>query len=87
MPVKIRLNLPMQQLTNQEVVYARGDSVKACLEDLMGRYPEARNQLFKPDGSLALMILLDNELLPKQDLEHPVTEADELWLMSIVDGG
>ena len=87
MPVSVRLNLPLQQITGQEVISVSGDSVMMCLVDLMQRYPEARDQLFNRDGSLAPIILLNNELLPGQDLNHPVTEADELWLMSFVDGG
>lgn len=87
MPVRVHLNLPLQQITGREVISVSGASVMTCLVDLMKRYPEARDQLFNRDGSLAPMILLNNELLPGQELNHPVTETDELWLMSFVDGG
>jgi molybdopterin converting factor small subunit len=87
MPVKVYLNLSLQQVINREVISVRGDSVLACLEDLMKQYPQARERVFNRDGSFALLVLLNNEPLPGQDLGHPVTAADELWLMSIVSGG
>ena len=87
MPVRIHLNLSLQQVTNREVISVRGNSVIACLEDLIKQYPRAREHVFNRDGSLALLVLLNNEPLPGQDLNHPVTGADELWLLSIVSGG
>ena len=87
MPVRVRLNLSLQQITNREVVPVRGNSVMLCLEDLMNQYPQVREQLFNQDGSLALLVLLNDEVLPEQDLSYPVNDKDELWLMSILSGG
>ena len=87
MPVTVHLNLSLQQVINREVISVRGNSVMVCLEDLMKQYPQAREQVFNRDGSFALLVLLNSEPLPGQDLSQPVTETEELWLMSIVSGG
>ena len=87
MPVRVHLNLSLQQVINREEISVQGNSVMTCLEDLMKQYPQAKERIFNRDGSLALLVLLNNEPLLGQDLSHPVTEADELWLMSIVSGG
>jgi hypothetical protein len=46
----------------------------------------SKKHIFDDNGSLKIL-LLNNEALQEQDLDHPVTENDELWLLSIVSGG
>ena len=88
MAPSIKLNLPLQKLAGQrEKIEVTAIDVRQCLEDLARRLPGVRQHVFNPDGSLAIMILLNNEPLPGQDLDHPVSDGDELWLLSIVTGG
>ena len=88
MTVKIKLNLPLQRLaSNRENIEVTGATVKHCLDDLIKQLPGSGPQVYLPDGSLALLLLLNNEPLPDQDVNHPVADNDEIWLLSIVSGG
>lgn len=88
MAVEIKLNLPLMRLAgNREKINVTGSTVRQCLEDLGKQIPGAEKQIFNADGSLKLLFLLNNEAITKQDLNHPVVENDELWLLSIVSGG
>ena len=88
MAVEIKLNLPLMRLAgNREKINVTGSTVRQCLEDLGKQIPGAEKQIFNADGSLKLLFLLNNEAITKQDLNHPIVENDELWLLSIVSGG
>jgi molybdopterin converting factor small subunit len=88
MAVTVKLNLPLQRLAgNQERVEVAGATVRQCLDDLIRRMPGAEKHIFNEDGSLALLFLLNNEALLEQDMNHPLAEDDELWLLSVVSGG
>lgn len=88
MTVRIKLTLPLQRLAaNREKIEVTGATVKQCLDGLIKQLPGARTQVYQPDGSLALLLLLNNEPLPNQDVNHPVADNDEIWLLSIVTGG
>ncbi len=88
MAIRIKLNLPLQRLSNnREIIDVSGSTVKECLEDLMRQIPGSRSELFQEDGSFSLLVLLNNEPLPEQNLEFSVQDKDELWLLSIVSGG
>ena len=88
MAVAIRLNLPLQRLAgNRERIKVTGATVKQCLDDLVRQLPEAKNHIFNTDGSLALIFLINNEAILEQDIDHPVAENDEIWLLSVLGGG
>lgn len=86
--VKVKLNLPLQRLSgNREIIEVEGSSVKQCLNDLIEKVPGSKRLIFDEEGSPVLLFLLNNEPLPEQDLNHPMKNNDELWLLSIVSGG
>jgi molybdopterin converting factor small subunit len=88
MAIKVKLNFPLQKLSgNREIIEVSGSPVRQCLNNLVNQMPESERFIFNPDGSSLLLLLLNNEPLLNQDLEHPVQDDDELWLLSIVSGG
>ena len=88
MSIKIKLNLPLQRLANnREKIEATGFTVKECLYDLVRQIPGSKSELFDEEGSFSLLILLNNEPLPEQNLSYCLKDGDELWLLSIVSGG
>jgi len=88
MAIKVKLNLPLQKLSgNREIIEVAGSTVRQCLINLVSQMPESEHFIFNKDGSPLLLLLLNNEPLPNQDLEYPVQDNDELWLLSIVSGG
>lgn len=88
MGVKIKLNLALQQLaSNRDKVEVYGSTVKQCLDDLIRRFPGAKEWIFDKDGSLVPLVLVNGKVLPPEELNRPVTEKDELWLVSVLTGG
>lgn len=88
MGVKIKLNLAFQELAgSKEKVEVQGSTVKQCLEDLIKRYPKVKYWLFDGQGSLQSLVLLDNEPIRQEELDRPVTENNELWILNILEGG
>ena len=88
MAVTVKLNLPIQRLAgNRERIEVTGNTVKQCLVDLVRQIPEAKKVVFNSDGSLALLFLINNEALREQDINHPLAENDEIWLLSVLGGG
>ena len=88
MAVTVKLNLPIQRLAgNRERIEVAGTTVKQCLDDLVRQIPEAKKIVFNSDGSLALLFLINNEALREQDINHPLAENDEIWLLSVLGGG
>ena len=88
MAVRIKLNLPLQKLAGgRELIEVNGSTVRQCLDDLIKQIPTSERLIFDTKGSPILLFLLNNEPLPDQDLEHPLKDNDELWLLSIVSGG
>jgi molybdopterin converting factor small subunit len=86
--IKIKLNLTLQTLAgNREKIEVTGSTIKQCLNNLIKQIPGAEKHIYNVDGSLKILFLLNEEALQEQDLDHPVTENDELWLLSIVSGG
>ena len=88
MAVTVKLHLPLKRLAgNRERVEVTGATVKQCLDDLVRQIPGAEEIVFNKDGSLAVVFLLNNVALHEQNVNHPVAENDELWILPIVSGG
>jgi molybdopterin converting factor small subunit len=86
--IKVKLNLTLQKLAkNREKIEVTGSTIRQCLNDLIRQMPGSKKYIFDADGSLKILFLLNNEALHEHDLDHPIIENDELWLLSIVSGG
>jgi hypothetical protein len=88
MGVKIKLSLAFGQLAgNKDKVEVNGSTVRECLNDFMRRFPRTKKWLFNKDGSLSSMVLMNGEVLLSEEVNRPVTEDDELWLLNLLEGG
>ena len=88
MNVSVKLNLAFQYLIgNEENIEVNGLTVMQCLEDFIKKYPGTKNWLFSDQGSLQSMVLLNNEPVSQEELNRPVTDKDELWILNILEGG
>lgn len=87
MSARIKLSQVFKLLAdNQETIRVDGNTIRECLDDLIRRYPAARNWIFDKDTLLSL-ILLNGQTLHPQDLDMRVTEADEIYLLTMISGG
>jgi adenylyltransferase/sulfurtransferase len=71
-------------------VHVSGSTVRLALEDLLSRYPNFRQHLCKPDGSLHryMNLYLDETNLKElQGLDTPLKPADVLRLVPSIAGG
>lgn len=88
MAVKLKLNLAFQELAGtRDLILLNGQTVQQCLDDFVARYPRTRSWLYDDSGKLQSLVLLNGESVPQDQLDHPVTPQDELWILNILEGG
>jgi len=71
------------------VVYVSGSTVGECLNNLLGKYPEARQYFFDRGGRLIINISINRKefINHKEKLDLPVKEGDEISLFQVLGGG
>jgi molybdopterin converting factor small subunit len=78
------------EVGGERQVEAAGDTVRAVLEDLMGRYPSLRNQLHE-DGEIATFVnvYVDGEDIRTLDtgIDTPVPDGATVILLPAMAGG
>lgn len=90
MSIKINIHPFFSHLTNdQDVVEVNGSTVGQCLEQLIARFPETKNWLFRKDGNLLSLvdIYVNGESAYPDELAKPVKDGDELHIVVIIAGG
>jgi molybdopterin converting factor small subunit len=88
MSARIKLSQIFKQLAdNQAILKVNGNTVRECLEDLMIRYPATRNWVIDKEGSLISLVVLNGNTLRPKDLDISVTEADDIYLLTMIGGG
>jgi molybdopterin converting factor small subunit len=90
MSVKININPSMTYLTNGlEVMEVKGKTVGECLQQLVDRFPQAKEWVFSNDGGLNnhIDIYVNLESSYPEELAKPVKDGDELHIIAQVAGG
>ena len=90
MSVQLNIHRTHRNLTNnQEVVEVTGDSVGACLNDLVQKHPGMKEKLFDKKGKLinVIEIFLNNESTYPDELKKPVKDGDEIYIALHLAGG
>lgn len=90
MGVKLRVFYPeLRQLLGAAEVDLDGTTVGQCLNDLVQKYPGARELLFDSRGELfdRVYVFVNAEGMFKADLAQPVTDEDVLLLAVLASGG
>ncbi len=74
---------------NMVVVEVNGTNVGECLNDLVGRFPDAAKMLFDKDGKLLgyISIYVNEEIAYPDELAKLVNDGDELHIPYIITGG
>ena len=90
MPIKVQIPTPMrEQAGGQADVVVAGDTVKACLADLVRQHPGLQAKLF--DGGklrpYVNVFVNDEDIRYLDDLDTPVKDGELVALIPAVAGG
>jgi sulfur-carrier protein len=89
--IQVRVTAVLQKLTGgQKSVEASGATVAAILEDIDGRFPGFRKQMFGEDGKLHRFVniyLNDEDIRYTGGPETPVKAGDVLDILPALAGG
>jgi molybdopterin converting factor small subunit len=72
---------------NHATVAVQGDTVKECLDNLIGLYPIFKEILFDVEGTLAALVMVEGEAVVPKDLDRPVSSQKEIILLPMIQGG
>ena len=88
MSAKIKLSTVFQSMAdNQEYVEVKGNTIRESLNEFVTKYPDAASWIIDKKGTLLSFVLLNGEIVNSNDLDKPITEADELYVLPMIDGG
>jgi len=88
MSIKVRISSLLSRYTNnQRIVEVNGDTVDECLKHLEKQFSKLK--LFEKDGRLLsyLSIYINKELTSRKELDKPVKDGDEIYIMLMISGG
>jgi len=86
--IKVHISsLLSHQTNNQRVAEVSGNTVGECLKHLVEQFP--RLKLFDKNGELQsyLLISFNKEVICQKELDKPVKDGDELFIMLVDIGG
>ena len=87
--VKVNVHYFLPHLTHdQEVVDVKGCTVGECLQQLVAKFPESREWVFKNDGlsNLIDVYIKKGDFLPVE-ISNPVEDGDEIYIVMMISGG
>ena len=90
MSVKININPSMTYLTDGlEVLEVKGKTVGECLQQLVDRFPRAKEWIFGKNGGLNnhIDVYVNLESSYPEELAKSVKDGDELHIIAQVAGG
>lgn len=90
MSVKLHLPVYLRPYTGgAEAVEVNGDTAKACLNDLVARFPEVERMLFAASGEVHdyVSVFLNSEFACGDELERRVEDGADIRLLYVISGG
>jgi molybdopterin converting factor small subunit len=91
MSVKVDIFYPhlLNIVATEGPLSVTGNTVGACLQDLVRRFPAARGLLFDEQGHLIrnIFVYINEESRYPPELDTPVKEGDTLLIACLVTGG
>ncbi len=91
MEIKVRIPDRLREKTaGQSEVSVAGDTVRDCLQALIGRHPGLRGEILDPEGVLLLRWMLcvnHRGTRVYDDLDRRVEEGDVIELLPVIAGG
>jgi len=88
--VKVYIHKTQRQFTEgQSVVTVKGNTVGACLEDLIRGFPRMKDMVFDKKGTLmnTIEIFVNLQNVYPNELAETVKDGDEIHLTLLLAGG
>ena len=90
MSISIHIHKTHREHTDgAELVEAQGETIGACLNDMVARFPGMAGQLFTASGQLinTIEIYHNMESAYPNELARPVQDGDEIHITVMLAGG
>ncbi len=90
MSIKINIHKTHRQFTKGlDIIEADGKNVGACLDNLMGQFPDMKKVLFDKKGKLlnVIEIYINQKSAYPNELTRPVKDGDNLHITLMIAGG
>ncbi len=71
----------------QRNIPVRGSTVAECLDSLIAQFPDIGKRIFHANGDFQAVILVGTKTIGAKELDKPVTDGEELVLLSAMGGG
>jgi len=88
--IKINIHKTHRQFTNGlDIIEADGKNVGACLDNLMGQFPDMKKVLFDKKGKLlnVIEIYINQKSAYPNELARQVKDGDNLHITLMIAGG
>jgi molybdopterin converting factor small subunit len=88
--IKINIHKTHRQFTNGlDIVEVDGNTVGACLDNLVGQFPDIAKVLFNKKGKLlnVIEIYLNMKSAYPDELAKPVQDGDNIHITLMIAGG
>ena len=88
MSTMIKISPLLQQLISiPEIVGVSGTSVRACLNDIILKYPQIDSFMFDKYGILKAIVVINRKALPRNDLDTAISGNDVISIFIPMAGG
>jgi molybdopterin converting factor small subunit len=90
MDVTVKVPALFRRFTNgQEFVKVSGNTPIECLYELEARFPQIKRWLYDKQGNLRpqVWLFVNGQKISADDLNKPLNDGDELYLIIAISGG
>ena len=91
--MSVKIKMPGKVLQKhgggRDVVEVNGNTIGECIEGLVTQFPDMKQQLFEESGKVLseIVIFVNGKVLYPKNLDKPVQDGDELFLIASFFGG
>ena len=71
----------------RDTVEVEGSTIRECLDNLIKKHPDAKDNIYGLNNLLLVIVLLNNERVLPEDLGRRVNRFDKIELVPVVIGG
>lgn len=91
MPIKVRIPVPLQKLTNNKAeVTAQGSTIRELIDDLEKKFPGIKERICDEEGKIRrfINIYVNEEDIRFLELDNtPLKDGDEVSIIPAIAGG